>query len=270
MSEAFDHLYRCTNNMEEWRNGNFPRQWWERYFCVFTCSETQSAVELRWSVVGTGGIFLRLQDTLWDDCLLETRSDTKLWLMPKFSSGLRSAGLGSLFSTSIEWSPSSASTGALQSGEKTAAPTSVTDPHQIYLLGLCVSNCRARATGSSELAVTTITTSNRVDTSGATQLWTLLSWLDGCLAALATWFKDIPMPSVNNACTGICTQVEVSLLPAESALRREEGRVVKPLTNCISHALLGFCWCCSVQDDLGQAVAAAQREVLPLTSCCQG
>lgn len=137
-------------------------------------------------------------------------------------------------------------------------------------IGLCTSNCRARATGNSELAVTAITTSNGVDTSVATQLWTLLSWLDGCLAVLATWFKDIPMPSVNNACTGICTQVEVSLLPAESALRREEGRVVKPLTNCISHALLGFCWCCSVQDDLGQAVAAAQREFLPLTSCCQG
>lgn len=44
----------------------------------FTFSATRSVVELRWSVVGTGRMFLRFQETLRGDCLLETRPDTKL------------------------------------------------------------------------------------------------------------------------------------------------------------------------------------------------
>lgn len=67
--------------MEEWRNGNFSRQCTRKKFLSFYFTVTQSVVELRWSVVGTGRIFLRLQDNLWGDCLLEMRSDTKLWLM---------------------------------------------------------------------------------------------------------------------------------------------------------------------------------------------
>lgn len=107
--------------VEGWRNGNFSRPWTRKIFLSFYFTVTQIVVELRWSTVGSGRIFLRLQETLWDDCLLEMRSDTKLWLMPKFSWGLQSSRLAFPISTSTAHSPISASTDAYQSTELSAS-----------------------------------------------------------------------------------------------------------------------------------------------------
>lgn len=137
-------------------------------FIFFTCSETQSTVELRWSVVGAGRIFLRFQETLRGDCLLETRPDMKLWLVSKFSWCVRSEGLGSPFNTSIV-KPHLCK---YKSREVTEALTDWSSS-AFLPLSLCTSNCRSRGTGNSELALTTITISDGAYTSWATQLWTL-------------------------------------------------------------------------------------------------
>lgn len=112
-----------------------------------------------------------------------------------------------------------------------------------YLLISHTNNCRARAAGNSGLTVITTTTSNGVYISWASRFWTL--FCHGLMAVLlsSTRFEDMPTVSANNAWTvrHPHMQVELSLLPSVSGLYREERSTVKTPTNCIYHALLGFC-----------------------------